>query len=172
MTDVNAKADAALEGIEDIDGDDEAPPYADIVNIAMEFTIRPAHKMGIEAVEVRPGFAKLKAPLAGNGNHFGTIYAGVLFALAEMLGGALAVAAFDNSQYYPLVKGVDIKFTEPARSDVTATASMDEDTIKRVTAEADADGKSDYTLEAEVTDENDVVVAVTTGNYQLRAHDT
>ena len=59
----------------------------DTINGAMEITIPAAHKLGIKAVEARRGFAAATVPLEGNGNHFGVVYAGVEFTVAEILGG-------------------------------------------------------------------------------------
>ncbi|MBF6073096.1 YiiD C-terminal domain-containing protein [Nocardia beijingensis] len=150
--------------------DVETPPFKDIVNGALEFTIPIAHKMGVQAVEVRRGYAATSVPAEGNGNHFGVMYAGVLFTVAEILGGAIAVATFDNSAFYPLVKDLHIFFRKPAKTDVRAEATLTEDEIARVTAEAAANGKSDFTLRAVVTDADGVVVAETEGLYQLRSH--
>ncbi|WP_336087393.1 YiiD C-terminal domain-containing protein [Nocardia sp. SSK8] len=152
------------------DDTDDMPPYVDIINGALEFTIPAAHKLGITAVEVRPGFAVTAAPIHGNSNHFGVMYAGVLFTVAEMLGGAIAIASFDNSLYYPLVKKLEIDFRKPADSDVRAEASLDDAEIARISATADTHGKCDFTLAATVTAADGTVVAVTTGSYQLRAH--
>ena len=101
----------------------------DMMNGAMEATIPPVHKMGVRVLEARRGYAAASVPLAGNGNHFGVIYAGVQFTVAEMLGGVIALASFDGAKYYPLVKNVDIKFTGMARSDLRAETSLDEDEI-------------------------------------------
>ncbi|MFE3259910.1 YiiD C-terminal domain-containing protein [Nocardia sp. NPDC059091] len=148
----------------------DAPPLNEVVNGGLEFTIPIAHKMGVRADEVRPGFAATTVPLEGNGNHFGVMYAGVLFTVAEILGGALAIASFDTAKYFPLVKDLHIFFRKPAATDVRAEATLSEEEIARITEEAEAKGKADFTLEAVVTDANGVVVAETEGLYQLRAH--
>ncbi len=82
-----------------------------MMNGAMDVTIPAAHKMGIKVVEARRGFAAATVPLEGNGNHFGVVYAGVEFTVAEILGGIIAIASFDSAKYYPLVKKVEIEFT-------------------------------------------------------------
>ncbi|MBF6272301.1 thioesterase [Nocardia sp. 852002-20019_SCH5090214] len=148
----------------------DTPAFADVMNGALEFTIPIAHKMGVKALEVRPGFAATTVPIEGNGNHFGVMYAGVLFTVAEILGGAIPIATFDNAKYYPLVKDLQIFFRKPAKTDVRAEASLSEEEIARVIADAEANGKADFTLEATVTDADGVVVAETRGLYQLRAH--
>ena len=142
----------------------------DMINGAMEATIPAAHKLGIKAVEARRGFAAATVPLEGNGNHFGVVYAGVEFTVAEILGGIIAIASFDAAKYYPLVKKLDIEFTAAARSDLRAEASLGEDELRRVESEAAENGKADFALNAVVRDEAGQTVAVTHGLYQLRAH--
>jgi acyl-coenzyme A thioesterase PaaI-like protein len=142
----------------------------DMMNDAMATTIPAAHRMGIKAVEARRGYAAATVPLEGNGNHFGVVYAGVEFTVAEILGGIIAIASFDAAKYYPLVKKVDIQFTGMARSDLRAEATLDEGELRRIETEAAANGKADFTLDAVVRDEAGDTVAVTRGLYQLRAH--
>ncbi|HZC92253.1 MAG TPA: YiiD C-terminal domain-containing protein [Mycobacterium sp.] len=146
-----------------------ANQLVDAMNGAIESTIPIAHTMGVKVVEARPGFAATTVPAEGNGNHFGVIYAGVLFTVAEVLGGIIPLISFDNSKYFPLVKDLDIKFVAMAKSNVRAEASLDDETIARVEAEAAERGKADFTLDAVVTDADGQTVATTRGLYQLRA---
>ncbi len=142
----------------------------DMMNDAMATTIPAAHKLGIKATEARRGYAAATVPLEGNGNHFGVVYAGVEFTVAEILGGIIAIASFDAAKYYPLVKKLDIEFTAAARSDLRAEASLDEDELRRIETEAGEKGKADFVLDAVVRDQAGQTVAVTRGCYQLRAH--
>lgn len=147
----------------------DANQLVDAMNGALGSTIPIAHKMGVKVVEARPGFAATSVPTEGNGNHFGVIYAGVLFNVAEVLGGIIPLITFDRSKYFPLVKNLDIQFVAMAKSDVRAEATLDDQTIARVEAEAAERGKADFTLEAVVTDADGQTVATTRGLYQLRA---
>lgn len=147
----------------------DANQVVDMMNGALESTIPIAHKMGVKVVEARPGFAATSVPAEGNGNHFGVIYAGVLFTVAEVLGGIIPLITFDRSKYFPLVENLDIQFVAMAKSDVRAEATLDDQTIARVEAEAAERGKADFTLEAVVTDADGQTVATTRGLYQLRA---
>jgi thioesterase domain-containing protein len=147
----------------------EANQLVETMNGAMASTIPIAHKMGVKVVEARPGFAATTVPAEGNGNHFGVIYAGVLFTVAEVLGGIIPLITFDRTKYFPLVKKLDIEFVAMAKSDVRAEARLDDETIARVEAEAAQRGKADFTLEAVVTDGDGQTVATTRGLYQLRA---
>lgn len=141
----------------------------EMMNAGLGSTIPTAKNMGVRVVEARRGFAAAVVPVEGNGNHFGVIYAGVQFTVAEILGGIISVSTFDSSKYFPLVKNIDISFVAMARSELRAEASLDDETIARIEAEAAERGKSDFKLEAVVTDADGKTVATTTGLYQLRA---
>jgi acyl-coenzyme A thioesterase PaaI-like protein len=147
----------------------DANELVDMMNGALGATIPIAHKMGVKVVEARPGFAATSVPAEGNGNHFGVLYAGVLFTVAEVLGGIIPLITFDTAKYFPLVKSLDIQFVAMAKSDVRAEASLDDEAIARIQAEASERGKSDFILEAVVTDADGKTVATTHGLYQLRA---
>lgn len=124
--------------------------------------------MGLEVTEAADGRASATIPLEPNKNHFGVIYAGSLFTVAEMLGGAIGFTALAVDGCVPLVKSLEIKFLRPATTAVTASTGLTPEEVERVRAEATANGKSDFELICDVTDENGVVVASTVGQYQLR----
>lgn len=125
-------------------------------------------RMGIRVAHASKGRAAATLPIEPNRNHFGVGYAGSLFSVAEMLGGVIGLNTFTLEGFVPLVKGVDIQFRRPATTDVTATTALSEDEINRIETEALASGKSDFMLEATITDASGEVVALTTGHYQLR----
>ena len=130
--------------------------------------------MGIRVVDVRPGFAAAELPPEPNTNHFGVTYAGSLFSVAEMLGGVLCLETFDLepggelAAFVPLVKESTIRFRRPALGVVRAAASLSDDEVARVRADALATGKGEFVLEATLTDAAGEVVASTVGTYQLR----
>jgi len=139
-----------------------------MANAGLELTIPVLHNMGVRFTDVGRGRATTVVPIEGNGNHLGTMYAGVLFSVAEVLGGALALNTWDASSYLPVVKSLTIDFLRPARTDVTASTSIDEDAIKMTEAAAEQTGKGEYVLVAEIHDEEGTLVARTTGTYQIR----
>jgi thioesterase domain-containing protein len=126
-------------------------------------------ELGIRVVELSPHRAVSRAPLATNGNHLGAMYAGTLFGMAEMLGGALMFASADFEKYLPVVKDLQIRYRRPARSDITAVATLDAETLARITTEARESGRSEYRVDATLTDTEGNVVATTQGTYQLLA---
>ncbi|UMB72502.1 DUF4442 domain-containing protein [Mycobacterium paraterrae] len=140
-----------------------------MMNATLGSTIPTAKNMGVQVVEARRGYAAATVPVEGNGNHFGVIYAGVQFTVAEILGGIISLTTFDSSKYFPLVKNIDISFVAMAKSELRAEASLDDETIARIDAEAADRGKVDFELEATVVDADGKTVATTRGLYQLRA---
>lgn len=129
-------------------------------------------RMGLKALILEPRHVKLSVPLEGNGNHIGTMYAGALFTLAEIPGGALFLTTFDVNRFYPIVKEMTIQFRRLAATDAFIEMHMSEAEVRRIEKEAAANGKSDYILEGEVKDANGQVVATSHGIYQLRVQGT
>jgi thioesterase domain-containing protein len=125
--------------------------------------------MGLKVVEVRRGYAAAEIPVEPNINHFGSMYAGSLFTVAEMLGGVIGLTSFDLPGFIPVVKGLDIKFRRVAKTVVRSSASLSEEEIARIEEEARANGKAEFILVAELTDEAGEVVATSEGVYQMRS---
>jgi acyl-coenzyme A thioesterase PaaI-like protein len=149
--------------------DTSADPVA-VMNAALEQLIPRAHQMGVEFVEMRPGFVRAEVPFEGNGNHFGVMYAGVIFTAAEVLGGAIHFATFDVTTHYPLVRNLSIEFLSPGRGRLSASASLSDDEVARIKAAATPEAKVPFVLEAEVVGEDGTVVARTRGDYQIRPY--
>ncbi|MFN8125069.1 MAG: YiiD C-terminal domain-containing protein [Candidatus Nanopelagicales bacterium] len=126
--------------------------------------------LGLEVLSMEPGRMTLRVPFAGNQNHVGTMYAGALFAIAEVPGGAIAVQLFDPTIYYPVIRSMTVDYRRPATTDVTVDAHIDAADADRIRAEADANGKADFVMNLEVTDTGGTVVMTSRGEYQLRRH--
>ena len=126
-------------------------------------------KLGLEVIAMGPGTMTLRVPFEGNHNHVGTMYAGALFAIAEVPGGALAVQLFDPVRFYPVIKSMSVDYRRPATTDVTVEATIGPDEVSRILADAETVGKADFVMNLEVTDADGVVVMTSLGNYQLRA---
>lgn len=125
-------------------------------------------RMGLRALELRRGYVKLAAPYEGNENHIGTLYAGALFTLAEIPGGALFLTSFDAERFYPVVKEMTLRFLKPAITDVTVDLSLADEDIARIQTEVEQAGKAEFLLEGEISDANGDVVATSRGVYQIR----
>jgi len=125
-------------------------------------------RMGLKALVLEPGHVRLMAPLSPNENHIGSMYAGALFTLAEMPGGALFLTTFDANRFYPVVKEMTIRFRRLAKTDSIIDLTMAAEDVRRITDEAEKNGKADFVLDGEIKDVYGEVVAISHGVYQLR----
>jgi len=125
-------------------------------------------RIGLQALIMEPRHVKLGLPLEGNSNHIGSIYAGALFTVAELPGGALFLTTFDVERFYPVLKDMTIRFRRPAFTDVTVEVALPVAEAERIAAEAETHGKAEFILNTAVRDADDRVVAETEGVYQLR----
>ncbi len=128
-----------------------------------------AGRTEVKVLVMEPGYVKMMMPLQPNLNHVGTMYAGALFTLAELPGGAIFLTTFDASRFYPLVKGMDIKFLKPAATDVTVEIRLAPDVAAKIQETANEIGKADYEWECELKDTNGQIVCVSSNRYQLRS---
>ena len=144
------------------------PLTADQMRTFIEKPFAFIERIGLKALVLERGRVRLAVPLAGNVNHIGSMYAGALFTLAEVPGGALYLTSFDTDRFYPVVKEMTIRFLKPALTEATVEIGLDEATIAGIEAEASRHGKADYILESEIRDQAGQVVAASRGIYQLR----
>ncbi len=125
-------------------------------------------RLGVTVEAVTPGSVTLRVPIEGNANHMGTMYAGALFALAELPGGLLPLGALDPAKYTPIIASIELHFTAAARTDVTLTASMDPAQLRELGEKSDTEGRAEFTLELHGEDANGRTVITSTAHYQLR----
>ena len=130
--------------------------------------IEAVARTGLEILELERGYVKIRMPFAPNINHVEIMYAGSLFSLAELPGGAIFATSFDSKLYYPLVKDMSIRFRRPARTDITVEVRLGEKEAGEIAALAERDGKADYGWSSELIDASGEVVAITKNIYQLR----
>lgn len=135
----------------------------------LESGIRFVANSGLKVLELRRGHVKCLMPFAGNGNHIGTMYAGALFTLAEIPGGALFLSSFDATKFFPIVKSLDMNFLKPAKGDVSVELDMSESQIAALAAEAASKGKAEFILTGELRSADGTLVATSHGVYQLRS---
>ena len=126
-------------------------------------------RTGIRVVALRDRYAKMLMPLEGNVNHVGMMYAGSLFTLGEIAGGAIHLVSFDVTRLFPIVKEVHIRFQRPAMTDVTMEVELSAEEASRIQAEALEKGKADFAMKLELEDANGEVVSIVDGTWQVRA---
>jgi hypothetical protein len=125
-------------------------------------------RTGIRVVALRDRYAKMLMPLEGNVNHVGMMYAGSLFTVGEIAGGAIHLVSFDVTRLFPIVKEVHIRFRRPARTDVTMEVGLSEEEASRIQAEALREGKADFGMKLELEDEGGEAVSIVEGTWQVR----
>ncbi|MCU0302063.1 MAG: DUF4442 domain-containing protein [Candidatus Nanopelagicales bacterium] len=125
-------------------------------------------RLGVVVAAISPGSVDLRVPLAGNANHMGTMYAGALFALAELPGGLIPLATLEPGRYTPIVTSMEVQFVAAARTDVMLSARMDPDELAELGARADAQGEASFTLELRAEDASGRTVLTSRARYLLR----
>ncbi len=144
------------------------PAALDGAKRLLEQGIAFVRNAGLQVEHLARGEVRCRMPFKGNGNHIGTMYAGALFTLAEIPGGALFLSSFDTARFFPVVKTLNLKFIKPAKGDVWVTARLSAEEITRIEADAGQQGKAEFTLSLELKDADGIVVALSEGQYQLR----
>ncbi|WP_339523324.1 PaaI family thioesterase [Pseudomonas sp. EA_35y_Pfl2_R111] len=141
----------------------------ELVRQLTEEQIAFVQRSGLKAEVLEAGHVRLRMPLAGNQNHIGSMYAGALFTLAEIPGGALFLTSFDAQRFYPIVKEMNLRFRRPASGDIWVEACLTAEEIQQLQKQATELGKAEYVLQLQLTDESGEVVVESRGLYQLRA---
>ncbi len=134
-----------------------------IIGLAIPFA--PRNRFQVE--EIRPGYVRARISLKGNKNHFGSLYAGAYFLVAEIPGGVLTL--FDlGPEYTPILKEMTLQFLQPANSDVTVEFSLSQEEVASILADADATGRAKFTLEGQLQDREGNTVATSLAHYRVR----
>jgi len=123
---------------------------------------------GIRVAECRDRYVKLMMPIEKNKNHIGIMYAGSLFIIGEVSGGAIFGTSFDYTRYYPVAKEVSIRFRRPALSDVSLEVEMSEERVTEIQGRVEEEGKADFRLDLEINDISGETVSLIQGTWQLR----
>jgi acyl-coenzyme A thioesterase PaaI-like protein len=137
------------------------------VNRLVGLSIPFAPRNGFRVEEVRPGYVRASIRLKGNKNHFGSLYAGAYFLVAEIPGGVLTL--FDlGPSYTPILKEMTLQFLQPANSDVTVEFSLSPEQVAAIQHDADTTGRAKFTLEGVLTDATGEHVATSIAHYRVR----
>lgn len=130
---------------------------------AIPFTSRN----GFQIVATGPGYVKASVALKGNTNHFGTMYAGAMFVLAEIPGGVLSLLEF-GTDYVPILRELNMTYLRTAQSDVTVEFRLPPETVDLIRDEIRQRDKAHFELEGELRDSTGELVARSFARYQVR----
>ena len=125
--------------------------------------------LGLVVEEVEPGHVKLMLPFSNRvQNHLEIVYAGAIFALAEIAGGIAMLSVFDTSKYTLLVERLSIEFQRPSRRDLWCDLTLAPEMVAQVREQVKSEGKAKMTLPIEVKDGRQRVIARIQGAYYVR----
>lgn len=123
---------------------------------------------GIQAEIVEQGHIKLTLPVKEmHLNHVNTVYAGSMFTLAEICGGAAFQATYGFDKYAPIVKKAAIRFIKPATTDLTCELKITDEEAMQKIAPIDERGKGDFMMEIPLHDISGETVAIAEINYYI-----
>ena len=111
---------------------------------------------------------KLSVPVQNKHmNHVGYVYAGTHFMLMELAGAALYLATYGFQKYVPITKGINIKYSKPANTDLSCELSISQENADKMIAPVLDRGKGDWILEMDTKDANNEIVSSAICNYYL-----
>jgi thioesterase domain-containing protein len=149
---------------------DDPAAFAAAVQKLVRSTVPTLDVMGIEVVEAGPGHVRTRLPFRPeNGNHIGTVYAGVLFSFLETSGGALVLVSFDVSKWIPVVVEGTIRFLRPVTGAVVADLAISDADRDAVHAALDSDPKHRWTFRATAVSEDGRVACEADFVYRFRS---
>ena len=134
----------------------------------LETTIKILEQMGITMMAMEDRHVKIMMPIDKNRSHINTVYAGSLFSLAEFSGGAIFLASFDHTRFYPIAKAMCIQYRKMAMTDVFLEVTLTPDQVAEITRAAEEKGKADYSMELEIRNADGDVVCTAQGTWQMR----
>ena len=122
--------------------------------------IRWVAMANIQGDIVEPRHVKLSMPIQGlHTNHVNTAYAGSIFTLAELTGGAFVQSAYGFDEFIPVVKSAAIKYTKPGTTPLACEIEMTEQEAEEKLAPVRERGRGNYPLAIKVLDEAGDAVA-------------
>jgi thioesterase domain-containing protein len=122
-------------------------------------------KLGLLVEEANPNHIRLRLPLAGNENHFGAIYAGSLFSVAEFPFGVLYIQKFAGKGMLPLIGEMSIRYLRPVTTDALVTIDVSDEDWAEIEAKTLANGKHKFARTCEVFNTDGELVCTTSGTY-------
>ena len=105
---------------------------------------------------------------ANTKNHFNSVHAALQWAGAELLGGIIWFKHQPSDDYLFVLKSMNIQFLKPAMTNVTASAHFSETQVKEMHASLADNGRYDFDLNSEISNENGEVVVTTQAQYAIR----
>src|SRR5688500_15045865 len=126
--------------------------------------------VGLDVAEVGDGRGVIRLPDDERlHNHVGSQHAGALFSAGEAASGGAFVGAFAErmGEITPLARTAEISYLKLAKGTITATGTLGE-AKDSLLERLDADGKVEFPVKVEMTDDNGNTVASMTVSWHVR----
>lgn len=125
----------------------------------MDITQIPFSKL-INITYQNPERNKLVLPFSKDKqNHLGTFHAAAQFALAEAASGLALLEQFPQlaDSVVPVMRKSNVKYKNPAQSDISASATIHTDEKQRFENQLDKKGRAIITVHVEVVDSKNII---------------
>jgi acyl-coenzyme A thioesterase PaaI-like protein len=142
----------------------------EVVRAGLTQAIPYNRHLGLEVLQVAGGTGRVRLPDAERlRNHVGSQHAGGLFSAGEAASGAAFVGAFAEQldALRPLASSAHIEYLKLAQGPITAAGRLCED-VDALLARLEADGRVDFEVEVELTDERGDTVARMSVDWHVR----
>ncbi len=136
----------------------------------MSYRVEFVERTGLERLDTKRGYAKLRMPLAGNENHVGVMYMGAYTVLAEATAALPGISILDTERFFPILKDIYVAFKKSAASDVTAEFRLEEEALQGLLADLERKGSAGYVAEFPMHDAAGVEVATGRVTVKLLSH--
>jgi thioesterase domain-containing protein len=139
------------------------------VETTLRRTVPILGTMGMEVVTAEQGRVRTRLPWRPeNGNHIGTVYAGVLYSFLEATGGALVMVSLDVLRFIPVIVEGTIRYPRPVTGPIECEVSLASDDRDAVHAALETDPKHRWTLLAQATAEDGRIACEADLVYRFR----
>ena len=101
-------------------------------------------------------------------NHFGTVHAAVQWCCAELLGGLVWLAHFNERPTFFVIRSATINFLRPARTDITVEGALSDEDVSSLQRRLESHGEAEFVLRSEVRNIHGEVLARAECHYLLR----
>lgn len=140
------------------------------VRAGMEAAIPFNRHLGLSVREVGEGRGVVTLPAEAHlHNHVGSQHAGALFSAGEAASGAAFVGAFAKhlANVTPLARSAEISYLKLAKGPITATGTLGGNKDELL-GSLDADGRVEFPVGVELTDQDGTTVAQMTVHWHVR----
>lgn len=136
-----------------------------LFNTAIPFNIPHRFKF----VELSKKSTRIKLPLMRNNkNHLGGIHACAIATLGEYPAGLTLIKYFGASKYRIVMSKLEVTYLKQGKSDLIGKVDFPVQDIDRMEKELATDKKTTATIQTDIIDANEEVVAIVLTTWQLK----